>query len=201
MEADRSALHHASIATAGPSAKATFELTMHVFAQPHIQKRKRRVGLYTLLFTKLSEQFNEMFEPELDRPALDTSPDVGSELSAEDLINRFTDMISGLYVSFTDHHPEMLEDIALERFLNLSYEGLHQGLEEATVLLDSQGLLDDERNTQLETLHEQLEECLESFSQNFGYDCYDPDGAEADEYVTAEEDELLDEETLDRLLM
>lgn len=122
-----------------------------------------------LLYKAAIEKINEILAPDLgDRP-IDSALESGLDVSPEAVADRIVAMTTGMFSHYLDSHPELSEEAALERFMNLIGEGISQGFEEAREILDSLNVLEGDIASNIDQTYELTQEGLEAFSLSFGF--------------------------------
>ena len=122
-----------------------------------------------LLYKAAIEQLNEVLEPDLGNRPLDSALESGLDVSPEAVADRIVTMTTGMFSNYLDIHPELSEEAALERFMNLIGEGILQGFEEAREILDGLNVLEGEIASNIDQTYDLVLEGLDEFTRSFGY--------------------------------
>ncbi|MCP4595868.1 DUF5610 domain-containing protein [Neptuniibacter sp.] len=122
-----------------------------------------------LLYKAAIEQLNEVLEPDLGSRPLDSALESGLDVSPEAVADRIVTMTTGMFSNYLDIHPELSEEAALERFMNLIGEGILQGFEEAREILDGLNVLEGEIASNIDQTYDLVLEGLDEFTRSFGY--------------------------------
>lgn len=123
-----------------------------------------------LVYKAAIEQINEILAPDLGERPLDSALESGLDVSPEAVADRIVAMTTGMFGNYLDSHPELSEEAALERFMNLIGEGITRGFEEAREILDSLSVLEGDIASNIDQTYELTIEGLEAFSLSFGFE-------------------------------
>ena len=163
--------------------------------------RSKKLHLHSLLYSSIIDHLNELFVTELTSPPLDSLYQEDGTIELETLSTNILTAITGLFTPFSEHHPELSESSLLDRFLNIAKEGLNNGIEDTKEVLDSKQRLEGKMAMQVELITELLHQGLDDYCQSFGYDYQNSrEFGEESEFVMGNDD-ILDDELLDRLRM
>lgn len=153
-----------------------------------------------LLYRASIEQVNEILANELGQRPLDSSFESGLDVTPEGVAQRIAAMTTGMFSNYLDNHPELSEEAALERFMNLIGEGIDRGFAESREILDSLNLLEGELASNIDNTLELVQQDLEAFSQSFGFDNFELDTAEfSGTEFTARSEEILGDDSFGSL--
>jgi len=175
------------------------------YLEPFSTKNNKTVpfkhGLLFRVYKEVTIQLEEELGQEIDNRMIGAYNLTDSNDSALDFANATIEFLTVQFGAYRSALPELNEEAALDRFINLSQEAIKRGIQIATEQMEEGIAVDIE---QLNQLVEQFEEyCLEgldSFIQSFGF------GASSQNYEgfnadLEEVEQPLDDALLDKLLM
>ncbi|MDF2180874.1 DUF5610 domain-containing protein [Neptuniibacter sp. CAU 1671] len=140
-----------------------------------------------LVYKTTLDEINELLCQELEERLLDNTLDAGWEPTAEMVADRLVNMAIEIFSFYLSAHPELNEDVVLERFMNQITEGVVQGVAEAREILDGVNSLDEETESQIDQAFDLTLEGLENFRESFSFDSIDPEEALFNELGDAED--------------
>ncbi|MFW1678510.1 DUF5610 domain-containing protein [Pontibacter sp. JAM-7] len=140
-----------------------------------------------LVYKTTLDELNEILRQELDERLLDSTLDAGWEPTPEMVAERLVNMTTELYSLYLAAHPELNEDVVLERFMHQACEGVVQGVAETREILDGVNSLEDEIENQIDHTFDLIMEALEHFREGFSFDTMAPEDALFNDLGDAEE--------------
>ncbi|GEM_PF-5891971 len=140
-----------------------------------------------LVYKTTLDEINDILCHELEERLLDNTLDAGWEPTADMVAERLVNMSLDIFSLYLAAHPELNEDIVLERFMNQLTEGVIQGVAEAREILDGVNSLDDEIESQIDQTFNLTLEGLENFRESFSFHNIDPEEALFNELGDAED--------------
>lgn len=154
-----------------------------------------------LLHELTIDQLNEIFMIECSHLNIEGSLDPVVDRSPECIADQLTASATGLYLIFSEQHPQLSEQTLLERFSNMLLESFTAGYTVTREVLDNLNLLDDEEVTgALEHCYEQSIDNINEFCISFGF-AYDEEHETDNIPIPISADEFLEEESLEELMI
>lgn len=154
-----------------------------------------------LVFTTIIALLNEAFETDDNGVQFEYELDPDIAHSKESIAGELTNCVSELFPAFMESSSEFSEEVALERFMNLSQEGINRGIALSREILDSHNLLDEELSNDIEELQELVNEGLEDYTSSFGFNYSLTESATEEELESSHKTEdYLDQEYLAQLM-
>ena len=121
-----------------------------------------------LLYKSAIEKLNEFLEPEFGSDAIQKS--AGIDISPEATADRIVSLSTAFLGAFQRQNPELDEEDALDRFMEIIGSGIEQGFAEARKILDGLQVLNGDIATNIDSTYDLVQQGLQDFRDSFSFD-------------------------------
>lgn len=113
------------------------------------------------------EGINEALKETMGENAIQNTYDSGLDVSPEATAERIVSLSTAFFGSYQQQHPELSEDEALTKFIDIISGGIDTGFGEAREILGGLNVLEGEIATNIDLTYDLVQEGLKAFIENF----------------------------------
>ncbi len=117
-----------------------------------------------LLYSAAIDAINEKLAPELGENALQRGIDEGVDVSPQATADRIVSLTTALFGRYQDSNTELSFEDQVNRFVEVISQGIEQGFNEARDILDGLGVLEGDIAADIDTTFELVQLGLQEFS-------------------------------------
>lgn len=118
-----------------------------------------------LLFKTAIEEINKILEPTLGKNATETAYDEDLDVSPEATANRIIDGTTAFYEGFKAQNSDLSDEEAINKFMEVISGGIDKGFEEAKDILDSLKVLEGDIETNIDSTYDFVQQGLTQFKE------------------------------------
>lgn len=113
------------------------------------------------------EGINEALKETMGENAIQNTYDSGLDVSPEATAERIVSLSTAFFGSYQQQHPELSEDEALTKFIDIISGGIDTGFGEAREILGGLNVLEGDIATNIDLTYDLVQEGLKAFIENF----------------------------------
>jgi hypothetical protein len=122
----------------------------------------------SLTFKTAIEGINDALKETLGDNAIQNAYDSGLDVSPEATAERIVSLSTAFFGSYQKQHPELSQEDALTKFTDLISGGINTGFGEARDILSALQVLEGDIASNIDLTYDLVQEKLSSFIENFG---------------------------------
>ena len=122
----------------------------------------------SLTFKTAIEGINDALKETLGDNAIQNAYDSGLDISPEATAERIVSLSTAFFGSYQKQHPELSQDEALTKFTDIISGGINTGFAEARDILSGLQVLEGDIASNIDLTYDLVQEKLTSFMENFG---------------------------------
>ena len=122
----------------------------------------------SLTFKTAIQGINDALKETLGDNAIQNAYDSGLDVSPEATAERIVSLSTAFFGSYQKQHPELSQEDALTKFTDLISGGINTGFGEARDILSGLQVLEGDIASNIDLTYDLVQEKLTSFIQNFG---------------------------------
>jgi hypothetical protein len=122
----------------------------------------------SLTFKTAIEGINDALKETLGDNAIQNAYDSGLDVSPEATAERIVSLSTAFFGSYQKQHPELSQEDALTKFTDLISGGINTGFGEARDILTALQVLEGDIASNIDLTYDLVQEKLSSFIENFG---------------------------------
>lgn len=134
---------------------------------------------HALVLKTAIEGINEALEETLGPNAIENAYESGLDVSPEATAGRIVSLSTAFFGAYQDANPDLNQEEALTRFVDVIRGGIDQGFAEAREILDGLSVLEGEIASNIDLTYDLVQDGLDAFLANF----LEPDTSTEDETV------------------
>lgn len=120
-----------------------------------------------LLLKSAIEGINDALEATHGENAIQAAYDSGLDVSPEATADRIVSLSTAFFSSYQEQHPELSAEEALTAFVDVISGGIDQGFAEAREILDGLQVLEGDIASNIDKTYDLVQEGLSSFLENY----------------------------------
>lgn len=113
------------------------------------------------------EGINEALQATMGENAIQNTYDSGLDVSPEATAERIVSLSTAFFSSYQEQHPELSQEEALTKFTDLISGGIDTGFSEAREILDGLNVLEGDIATNIDKTYDLVQEKLNAFLESF----------------------------------
>lgn len=121
----------------------------------------------SLVFKTALEGINDALKETLGDNAIQNAYDSGIDMSPEATADRIVSLSTAFFSSYQEQHPELSQEEAITRFTDIISGGINTGFNEARNILSGLDVLDGDIATNIDLTYELVQEKLTAFVESF----------------------------------
>lgn len=120
-----------------------------------------------LAYQAAIDRINEEVAPYLGERAIERAYDGGLDVSPDATANRIVSLSTALFPRYERQHPELNQEEALTRFIEVISSGVERGFSEAKEILKGLGVLEGEIESNIDLTFELVLDGFAEFMENY----------------------------------